>query len=319
MWGKGGGRLTRGAVYPYIISNGKKRGICERSDEDALSDEIPRRRLPAALLLPRAGGPHRPPGKARPHRPHGFPGPCRRPREPGPTGPGGATGPTGPAGTPGGPTGPTGATGATGPTGPAGATGATGPTGPAGTTGATGPTGPAGATGATGPTGPAGADALGCACVAQMTNLLAQIITLYPDDNIEVAMESGNNVSGRAGALLPAPDYGLLQMTNNQGVPQEAVSLCRIASVRVTSATYNNAITYLPAPVPAPTGCGADCEAAVRAYLPVGTTGVDINAGGQTVGQGTVLRSEFGVIVLVGPNSSDPTFVSSCKAEVLNK
>lgn len=30
----------------------------------------------------------------------------------------------------------------------------------------------------------------------------------------------------------------------------------------------------------------------------VGTAGVDINAGGQTVAQGTVLRNEFGVLVL---------------------
>lgn len=134
-------------------------------------------------------------------------------------------------------------------------------------------------------------------------------------------MESGNNASGRPGSLLPGPDSnpnsGLFQLTNAQGVPQEALSLCRIASVRITSATYNNAITYLPAP--ATEGCGADCEAAIRAYLPVGTTSVDINAGGQTVGQGTVLISEFGVVVLVGANNNDPTFVSTCKAEVINK
>ena len=128
-----------------------------------------------------------------------------------------------------------------------------------------------------------------------------------------------SNASGRAGSLLPSPDYGLLQLTNAQGVPQEAVSICRIASVRITSAVYNEAITYLPAPVPAPTGCSAACENAVRSYLPVGTPGVDINAGGQTVGQGTVIRNEFAMVVLVGPNNSDPTFVSACKAEIITK
>lgn len=156
-----------------------------------------------------------------------------------------------------------------------------------------------------------------------MRNVLRQIIQLYPNDTVVVAMESGNNVSGRPGALLPAPNTnpnaGLLQLTNNQGVAQEAVSICRIAAIRITSAVYNNAITYLPAPVPAPEGCGADCEAAIRTYLPVGTTGVNVKAGGQTVAQGTVLRNEFGVLVLVGPNNSDPTFVSTCKAEILNK
>ena len=83
-----------------------------------------------------------------------------------------------------------------------------------------------------------------------MRNVLQQLIQLYPNDNAVVAMDSGNNSSGRLGSLLPAgPNAGLLQLVNSQGVPQEAVSICRIASVRITSASYNNAITYLPVPV----------------------------------------------------------------------
>lgn len=157
----------------------------------------------------------------------------------------------------------------------------------------------------------------------QMRNVLRQIITLYPTDNIEISMESGNNVSGRPGSLFPAPNTnpnaGLFQLVNAQGSPQEAVSVCRIAAVRITSATYNNTITYLPTPSPAPTGCGADCQAAIRAYLPAGTTGVDIKAGGQTVANGTVKTSVYGMLVITGPNNSDPTFVSTCKAEILSK
>ena len=156
-----------------------------------------------------------------------------------------------------------------------------------------------------------------------MRNLLRQIISLYATDTVVVSMESGNNVSGRPGALLPIPNTnpnaGLFLLTNAQGVPQEAVSLCRIAAVRVTSATYNNAITYLPAPTPPPEGCGADCQNAIRAYLPAGTTSAAVKAGNQTVAQGTVLKSEYGMLVLVGPNNSDPSFVSTCKAEILTK
>lgn len=230
--------------------------------------------------------------------------------------------------------GPTGPTGAIGPTGPQGVQGIQGIQGPMGSTGATGPqgiqgpigpTGPQGETGATGPTGPAGSNAnsTSCFCVDQMRNIIEQIITLYPNDNLTIAMESGNNVSGRPGSLLPGPNNnpnsGLFQLINNQGTPEEAVSICRIASIRITSSTYNEAITYLPAPTPLPTGCDANCEAAIRAYLPAGTPSVDINAGGQTVAQGTVLRSEYGMVVLVGNNNSDPTFVSLCKAEIINK
>ena len=205
----------------------------------------------------------------------------------------------------------------TGPTGPS--TGATGPTGPIG------PTGPQGLEGATGPTGPAGSNAnsTSCFCVDQMRNIVQQIITLYPNDNLIIAMESGNNVSGRPGSLLPGPNNnpnsGLFQLVNSQGVPEEAVSLCRITSITITSNTYNDAITYLPATVPTPTGCDSNCEAAIRSYLPVGTTAVDINAGGQTVAQGTILRSEYGMVVVVGNNNSNPAFVSLCKAEIINK
>lgn len=192
----------------------------------------------------------------------------------------------------------------------------TGPTGLIGLTGATGPTGP------TGPTG-SNANSTSCFCVDQMRNVIQQIITLYPDDNLTIAMESGNNASGRPGSLLPGPDSnpdsGLFQLINSQGTPEEALSICRIASITITSSTYNDAITYLPAPTPTPEGCDSDCEAAIRSYLPVGTTNVDINSGGQTVAQGTILKSEYGMVVLVGNNNSNPAFVSLCKAEIINK
>lgn len=136
-------------------------------------------------------------------------------------------------------------------------------------------------------------------------------------------MESGNNASGRPGSLLPGPNSnpnsGLFQLVNNQGVPSEALSICRIASITITNSAYNNAITYLPTPVPLPAGCDTNCEEAARSYLPVGTTGVAINSGGQTVAQGTVLRDEFGIAVIVGNNNSNPSFVSLCKAEIITK
>ena len=258
------------------------------------------------------GGPTGPTGLTGPTGPTGLTGP---------TGPTGLTGPTGPTGL----TGPTGPTGSTGPTGPTGLTGPTGPTGLTGPTGPTGSTGPTGPTGSTGPTGPTGntANSTTCFCVDQMRNVIQQIITLYPNDNLIIAMESGNNASGRAGTLLPAPNSnpnsGLFQLINNQGNPEEALSICRIASITITSSTYNDTITYLPAPNPVSPGCDSNCENAIRSYLPVGTPNVDINAGGQTVAQGTVLKSEYGMVVIVGNNNSNPTFVSLCKAEIINK
>lgn len=238
----------------------------------------------------------------------------------GPTGATGGIGPTGPTGS----TGTTGNTGATGNTGSTGATGDIGPTGSTGATGGNGPTGPTGPTGNTGATGATGvANVIECGCVDQLRNVIQQLITLYPTDNVIVAMESGDNISGRLGSLFPGPNNnlnaGILQIVNPQGQPQEAISLCRIAAIRITSATYNDPITYLPDPEPFPEGCGANCQLAIRAYLPVGTTGVSVKAGGQTVGIGSVIRSEFGMVVLVGNNNNDPTFISTCKTEIMTK
>lgn len=156
-----------------------------------------------------------------------------------------------------------------------------------------------------------------------MRNIIEKIITLYPADNLIVAMESGNNASGRPGSLIPGPDTNpdasLFQLVNSQGTPEEALSICIIASITVTSSTYNDAITYLPAPSPATEGRDANCEAAARSYLPVGTTNVDINTGVQTVAQGDVLKSKFGMVTIVENYNSNPSFVSLCYAEIINK
>jgi hypothetical protein len=153
-----------------------------------------------------------------------------------------------------------------------------------------------------------------------MRNIIRQIIELYPEDNLIVTMESGNTLSGRPGYLYPPPDTnedaGIFVLVNNQGESDGAMSLCRVAAIGITSATYNDEITYLPLPDPLPTGCGADCEAAIREYLPVGTE-ASIRAGDQTVANGTVRKSEYGMIVMVGNNDSSPTFISSCKIDLI--
>ena len=107
------------------------------------------------------------------------------------------------------------------------------------------------------------------------------------------------------GALLPAPNTnpnaGLFQLVNNpEMIPQEVVSLCRIAAaVRVSSATCNNTITYLPKLRPRARGLRG------RGFRPPSVPSsrwaprvMDINAEEMTQAQGTVLQSQFGVLVL---------------------
>lgn len=152
-----------------------------------------------------------------------------------------------------------------------------------------------------------------------MLHLIQQIIALYPNDTLSIAMENGNNTSGRPGSLLPATNPGLFELVDSQGRPQEAVSVCRIVSIRVTSAAYNDAITYLATPVPTPQDCGASCEAAVR---PICRWAPPMPPSRQAVRRShrepcCKISSAFWL-------SSDPTtatlrLVSTCKAEILEK
>ena len=156
-----------------------------------------------------------------------------------------------------------------------------------------------------------------------MRNVLAQIIAKYPEKTVVVNLEDGGSASGRAYSLIPAASTaasgGLLLLANSQGVVQEAVSICKIAFVSISGAAYDNTITYNSLPNPIPGGCESECQAAIASYIPTGTENVMINAGGKSTGQGNVIKSVYGMIVLAGANNMNPTFVSTCKIEVIKK
>ena len=245
----------------------------------------------------------------------GPPGPPGRPGRPGRPGEDGAQGPPGEDGA----QGPPGEDGAQGPPGEDGAQGPPGEDGAQGPPGEDGAQGPPGEDGAQGPPGPAG-NLVECACVSQMRHLLEQILELYPDNNVQVTTQTGDVVTGQPSALIPATaNSGLFELDAGQGSPNEAVSICKIAGIEIPGATYNDEITYLPLSIPEPTGCSADCHNAIRSYLPVGTENATVEAGGKEIAKGTVLKNEYGMLVLVGNNNLNPNFASICKTEVVKK
>ena len=261
-------------------------------------------------------GPRGCPGLPGPMGPRGCPGSQGITGPTGAMGPQGYVGPTGPMGPtgPAGQAGPAGTTGSTGPMGPAGPMGVTGATGPAGVTGATGP---AGVTGATGPTGPAAnTNSACCGCKEQLRNIIQQIITLYPNNDLLVTLESGDAVVGRPGSLILGPNgrTGVFEVTNPQNFPQY-LPICSIDTIQINNAVYNNAIVYLPEPVPAPTDCYADCDTIIRSLLPVGTD-ANITNSTQTPTVGTVIENEYGMIVLANEAANNVTFISSCNIDL---
>ena len=258
-------------------------------------------------------GPRGCPGLPGPMGPRGCPGSQGITGPTGAMGPQGYVGPTGPMG-PTGPAGQAGPAGTTGPMGPAGPMGVTGATGPAGVTGATGPTG---VTGATGPTGPAAnTNSACCGCKEQLRNIIQQIIPLYPNNDLLVTLESGDAVVGRPGSLILGPNgrTGVFEVTNPQNFPQY-LPICSIDTIQINNAVYNNAIVYLPEPVPAPTDCYADCDTIIRSLLPVGTD-ANITTSTQTPTVGTVIENEYGMIVLANEAANNVTFISSCNIDL---
>lgn len=176
-----------------------------------------------------------------------------------------------------------------------------------------------GATGPTGPTGPAGDSSACCDCIDQMRNIIQQIIDLYPDNNIFVTLDSGDLIFGKPTALIPGPSgtANIFEVNNPSSEVRQLASLCSIDSITIDNAVYNDTISYLPAPVPTPTGCCADCESDIRSILPVGTTDVSIITNGNLASLGTVIKNEYGMIVLTNTLSRIISFVSVCKIDAI--
>ena len=156
-----------------------------------------------------------------------------------------------------------------------------------------------------------------CDCKEQIRNILQQIITLYPNQDLFITLESGDAAVGRAGALLLGPNgrTGVFEVINSQNTSQY-LSICSIDTIQINDAVYNDAIVYLPEPVPALTDCCADCDAVIRSLLPVGRENVYITTNTQTPSIGTVIRNEYGMIVLANQTNRNITFVSSCSIDL---
>ena len=184
-----------------------------------------------------------------------------------------------------------------------------------------GPTGPQGSQGEPGPQGPTGpaedANSAFCGCKEQMRNIIQQIITLYPNNDLLVTLESGDAVVGRPGSLIAGPNgrTGVFEVTNPQSISQY-LSICSIDTVQLNNAVYNDAIAFLSNTVPKPADCLADCDETIRSLMPVGTSDVSIITNTQTPSTGTVIKNEYGMIVLANEVNNNITFISTCSIDL---
>ncbi len=194
--------------------------------------------------------------------------------------------------------------------------------GPRGHCGPCGPCGPCGERGPRGHRGHQGkaGDSAECACVAQMKNVIAEVIRLFPSSTIIVNYENGGTVFGIPNSLIPSgKNSGIFILTDGAGVITHRIDICKIASIILTGTdSFVNSngtlrIRFLPTPSPVPTGCGADCEAAVRnTFNSLIETGVRVNvrAGGVNTEAQTVTTAAYGATLL-----SNNIIVSNCFVE----
>lgn len=142
-------------------------------------------------------------------------------------------------------------------------------------------------------------------------------LTICRNNDLFVTLNSGDAVVGRPGSLITGPNgrTGVFVVINPQNFDQY-LSTCSIDSIQINNATYNNAIVYLPEPVPAPADCCADCESTIRSLLPVGTPNATITTSTQPPSVGTVIRNEYGMIVLANEAENNISFISSCSIDL---
>lgn len=180
--------------------------------------------------------------------------------------------------------------------------GPAGPTGPAGDSGSTVPTGD---------TGPAGTmeESSTCFAIAQLANLLEQLIVLYPGVTTTLFLEQLATVSGVAQQVytaVSASGPGLLMIES--GGEYAYIELDKIAAVYLgDTAVYDPSITYLIPPSPLPPGCDTNIMAGIQAICPVGDT-ITVATAITTSGSGPVYVNEFGMLVLAETDGASPVF-----------
>lgn len=158
-----------------------------------------------------------------------------------------------------------------------------------------------------------------CFCVEQMRNIIEQIITLYPNNELFISLDSGDALIGTPGQISLGPNgkSGVFEVKISQGTFREFLSICSIDTITINNATYNESITYLPLPDSISTECCADCDYAVRETLPIGTSDVSIITNTQLTSQGDVIENKPGIVVLSNSNRNNITFISSCRIDLI--
>ena len=142
-----------------------------------------------------------------------------------------------------------------------------------------------------------------------MRNVLEQLIALYPDTQMNFILDDGRAISATPQSI--SADGGTLVASADITTDTQLINIDQIASIEIPNQAYSDLITYLSVADPLPDGSDSQVEQSFRALLPVGTQAT-IYGAGTTLEIGSVIRDEYGVIVLENANAN-PVFISTQK------
>ena len=154
------------------------------------------------------------------------------------------------------------------------------------------------------------ADTMSCFAVAQMANILSQLITAYPTNTWTIFSDLLSSSNGVPVGIYNSPETGepaMLQIM--AGTDYAALPIASIMVVYIGSpAVYDPSFTFLPLPDPLPPGCDTDLITAFPSYLPLGTP-VTIGLSPNATATGMVYKNEYGVLVLSDTEGNTPMFI----------
>lgn len=217
-----------------------------------------------------------------------------------------------------GPQGPKGDPGPRGPKGDPGCPGPRGPQGPKGDPGCPGPRGPQGPKGEKGDPGPS----FDCICMAQISHVLKQIISMFPNSKLLVNYDHGGYAIGTPVTLYPQHGEAcILKLEDECRNIITNINICSIAAITLLdncdkSFFDKNGNIKFSFRKPCPeifSSKSYKCEFVTRNSLIAAAYDnklVKIVAGGTTLPANYVTAADFGIVAL-GKN----TIVSTCKIE----
>lgn len=141
----------------------------------------------------------------------------------------------------------------------------------------------------------------GCLGVEQMTHVLEQVVTLYPNAAATIFVGRLPSFTAPVTGIYKSPDatkISMLILGNNE----LAIPIDQISAIYFGDVVYDESITYLPPPDPAVYDCGYDTMWNYYSYASIGDA-VTFYAAPNVTGSGNITKNEFGIYTFADDTS----------------